>query len=255
MTHPKLFDLSGRTALVTGSSRGIGRAVALALANAGANVAIHASGMAAALEQTVAQAAALGVRAAGVVADLSEENAARSLYGQTLETFGKLDILICNASIQIPEPWLETTAEHFAKQIRVNLQSTFELMQLAAPAMAGRGWGRIVTVGSVQEARPHPQMPVYAATKCAQTSLVHSLAGQLAGQGITVNNIAPGVINTDRNSDRLADEAYRQIVVGKIPAGRIGSPDDCVGATLLLCSEAGSYITGQNIYVDGGMSL
>lgn len=255
MTYPNLFDLRGRNALVTGSSRGIGRALALALANAGANVVVHASAAADALDKTVSEARALSVHAVGLVADLSEENAAATLYQQTLERVSQLDILICNASIQIPEPWLETTKEHFSKQVRINFQSTFELMQLAAPAMAERGWGRIVTVGSVQETCPHRLMPVYAATKCAQTSLVRSLAPQLAPMGVTVNNIAPGVIHTDRNDASLNDETYRQTIISKIPAARIGSPDDCTGAALLLCSEAGAYITGQSLYVDGGMSL
>lgn len=128
-------------------------------------------------------------------------------------------------------------------------------MQLCAPAMAQRRWGRILTVGSVQEARPHPQMLVYAATKSAQESLSRNLARQLGGQGITVNNLAPGVIQTDRNVSRLADSEYRQKVLDSIPARRFGEPEDCAAAAVLICSDAGRYINGANVFIDGGMQL
>ena len=113
----------------------------------------------------------------------------------------------------------------------------------------------VLTVGSVQESLPHPDMVIYGASKCAQAGLVRNLAMQVAGCGVTVNNLAPGVIRTDRNTGRLADAAYSELVLAKIPARRFGAPEDCVGAALLLCSEAGRYITGQSLYVDGGMSL
>jgi NAD(P)-dependent dehydrogenase (short-subunit alcohol dehydrogenase family) len=255
MDIPTLFDLRGRTALVTGSSRGIGRAIALAFAQAGADVAIHATASCDKAREVADAATALGVKSTVVLADLSEDGAPARIYEEVTSALGKLDILVCNASVQIPKPWLETSLDDFHQQVNVNLRSTFELMQLAAPSMQERGWGRILTVGSVQESKPHPDMLVYAATKCAQTSMTRSLARQLAPHGITVNNLAPGVIGTDRNVGRLADEAYKQIVLSKIPAARIGEPEDCAGTALLLCSEAGRYLTGQNIYVDGGMSL
>jgi NAD(P)-dependent dehydrogenase (short-subunit alcohol dehydrogenase family) len=168
---------------------------------------------------------------------------------------GAPDILVCNASVQIPADWLDVTRADFDKQVAVNWSSTLELCQLAVPAMKTAAWGRILTVGSVQEARPHPHMIVYAGTKCAQTSLVVNLARQLAPHSITVNNLAPGVILTDRNTGRLADAAYARRVLAGIPAGVFGEPSDCAGAALLLCSDAGRYITGQTLFVDGGMSL
>lgn len=255
MNPNDLFDLRGRSALITGSSRGIGKAFALALTRAGARVALHASSPHGAIEDTAKMIRALGGECITLAADLAAEDAPQRIVQETRAAFGAIDILVCNASVQLPENWLETSAAHFATQVNVNLRSTFALMQLVAPQMTERKWGRIVTVGSVQETKPHPQMTVYAATKCAQTSLVRSLAPQLADSGVTVNNIAPGVIETDRNTARLADERYKQIVLEKIPAARTGTPEDCVGALLLLCSEAGSYITGQSIYVDGGMGL
>jgi NAD(P)-dependent dehydrogenase (short-subunit alcohol dehydrogenase family) len=130
-----------------------------------------------------------------------------------------------------------------------------ELMQLAAPAMRERKWGRILTIGSVQEALPHPDMLVYAASKSAQESMTRNLARQLGGCGITVNNLAPGVILTDRNISRLGDEAYRQRVLDLIPTRTFGQPEDCAAAAVLLCSDAGRYINGANLFVDGGMQL
>ena len=112
-----------------------------------------------------------------------------------------------------------------------------------------------MTIGSVQELKPHPQMLVYSSSKCAQTGLMRSLAGQLAPKGITVNNVAPGVIYTDRNREALSDEAYARKVAASIPAGFYGEKEDLAGIVRLLCSDFGRYITGQNIYVDGGKSL
>jgi NAD(P)-dependent dehydrogenase (short-subunit alcohol dehydrogenase family) len=133
--------------------------------------------------------------------------------------------------------------------------ATLRLIQLCEPAMTARRWGRILTIGSVQQSRPHPDMAIYAASKSAQLNLVPNLARQLAPFGVTINNLAPGVISTDRNADALADAVYAAQVRAKIPAGRFGDPGDCTGAALLLCSEAGRYITGQDLYVDGGMAL
>ncbi|QYY35519.1 SDR family oxidoreductase [Ruficoccus sp. ZRK36] len=255
MDTSSLFDLSGRTALVTGSSRGIGHAIALTLARAGANVAIHATSSCDKAKAAAAEVEKFGVKSAVVMEDLGADGAPGRIYEAVTAAFGKLDILVCNASVQIPEPWLEINLEHFHQQVNVNLRSTFELLQLVVPGMKERGWGRILTVGSVQESVPHPDMLVYAATKCAQTSLMRNLAKQLAPDGIILNNLAPGVIGTDRNLGRLADEAYKEVVMGKIPVRRIGEPVDCAGTALLLCSDAAGYLTGQNIYVDGGMSL
>jgi NAD(P)-dependent dehydrogenase (short-subunit alcohol dehydrogenase family) len=129
------------------------------------------------------------------------------------------------------------------------------MIQVLAPPMQAEKWGRILSIGSVQEAKPHPDMLVYAASKAAQTNMIQNLSRMLAPDGITANNLAPGVITTDRNVDALSDSAYAEKVRSWIPAGILGSPDDCAGAALLLCSEAGRYITGQNLFVDGGMGL
>ena len=121
--------------------------------------------------------------------------------------------------------------------------------------MKAQKWGRIVTIGSVQEAKPHPDMLIYSASKAAQTNMMQSLSLQLAEYGITVNNVAPGVIYTDRNVEALSDEAYAKKVTDSIPVGFYGMPEDCAEMVRLLCSEKGRYITGQSIYVDGGKSI
>ncbi len=244
------FSLAGRTALITGSSRGIGAAMAQAFAVAGARVAVHCAGR---IDEATRIAGEVG--GCAVQADLAAADGARRCWDGALSGLGQVDILVCNASIQLPKPWLEATGEDFDRQIQVNLRATWDLLRLAAPPMCERRWGRILTVGSVQEAKPNPAMLVYAASKCAQTSMALNLAKQLAPQGVTVNNLAPGVIDTDRTRERIVDEAYRQRVMTWIPAGRIGDAEDCAGAALLLCSDAGRYITGQNLFIDGGMSL
>jgi len=254
-TLPTTFRLDGRRALITASSRGIGRAIAQALAEAGAAVVVHAATRIADAEAVAAGIRAAGGRAHAVAADFSDPDAAARLAEAAERLLGGIDILVSNASIQIREKWDAMTSEAIDRQLQVNLKSALVLIRRLAPDMAARGWGRIVTVGSVQEAKPHPEMLVYAAAKAAQTSVVRNLARQLGGRGVTVNNLAPGVITTERNTAALADPAYAEAVRERIPVGDFGAPEDCAGAALLLCSQAGRYITGASIPVDGGMSL
>jgi NAD(P)-dependent dehydrogenase (short-subunit alcohol dehydrogenase family) len=251
----ELFNIKGRTALVTGSSRGIGRAIALTLAEAGANVAIHYAGNAAQAQEVAKTAAAFGVKTTLVQGDLSADAAAASIFEGVVSAFGQLDILVLNASVQIPKDWLSITREDLEKQVAVNFRSSFELLQLAAPGMVERKWGRVLTIGSVQEKKPNPEMAIYSSLKSAQTALGLSLANQFAPHGVTVNNLAPGVIETDRYRERVTTPERAAKVLSWIPAGFIGQAKDCAGAALLLCSDAGRYITGQNLFVDGGMSL
>ena len=150
----------------------------------------------------------------------------------------------------MPENFGIISREHFDRQIAVNLRTTLELLQTLVPAMAERGWGRVVTIGSVQQERPHPAMFVYAGTKAAQLNWAWNLARQFGGQGVTVNNLAPGAILTARNRDQMAVEG--DALIQNIPAGRLGRPDDLAGAAMLLCSDAGRYINGANLFVDGG---
>lgn len=254
-TLPASFDLAGRRALVTGSSRGIGAAIALALAEAGADVVVHCAGNDERAREISARIAVLGRRTGVVVADLAADDGARRVFDSACAALGGLDILILNASVQTKKNWIEFTRADIDQHVAVNYRSSLELLQLAAPGMIAGKWGRIVTLGSVQETRPHPDMLVYSSLKHAQTGLVLGLAKTLAPHGVTINNLAPGVILTDRNSAALAEADYAEKVRAAIPAGFFGESADCTGAALLLCSDAGRYITGQNLFVDGGLGL
>jgi glucose 1-dehydrogenase len=255
---PNIFDrfhLANRTALVTGARREIGRAIALALASAGARLAIH---HAATPEETAdANAVVREIEQGGGAARAFGQDFAEDDSGHRLATavtaWSAVDILVLNASIELPEPYEAITRERFDKQISVNLRSPLELLQDLVPPMGSRGWGRIVTIGSVQQVRPHPQMMVYAGTKAAQLNWAWNLARQFGGRGVTVNNLAPGAILTARNRSQMATEG--EALVQRIPAGRLGQPDDLAGAALLLCSDAGAYINGVNLYVDGGRAI
>lgn len=245
------FSVMGKRALITGSSRGIGSAIALELARGGADIAVHCASNLERAREVAAQIASLGRKAEVFQADLCDPAEAAGL----MERVGRVDILVLNASLQIQKPWETLTVEDFCRQIHCNTLASLLLLQRAVPAMKAHRWGRVVTIGSVQEAKPHPEMLGYSVSKAGQTALVRSLAGQLAPYGITVNNVAPGVINTDRNLAALNDEVYARHVVSMIPMGFYGEKEDCAGIVRLLCSEEGRYITGQSIYVDGGKSL
>ena len=246
------FNLAGRTALVTGARREIGRAIALTLAELGARLAIHHAGTAE--ETTDADAVVQEIEAAGGLArafgqDFATDDAGR-LLANAVSRWAAVDILVLNASIELPEAYQDISRAHFDRQIAVNLRTPLELLQSLVPPMAERGWGRVLTIGSVQQMRPHPKMMVYAGTKAAQWNWMRNLARQFGGKGVTVNNLAPGAILTARNRDQMAVEGAA--LVERIPAGRLGHPNDLCGAAALLCSDAGAYINGVNLYVDGG---
>jgi NAD(P)-dependent dehydrogenase (short-subunit alcohol dehydrogenase family) len=255
MSTPGRFNLAGRAALVTGASRGIGRAIALALAEAGADVAIHCVRRRADAEAVAGEAARQDVRTAVIAADLNGGDAARQIRDEAVHALGRVDILVSNASVQIRKPWPDITREEFDRQVTVNWRAAWELIQLLLPGMIERRWGRVVTIGSVQQNVPHPEMLIYGAAKAAQHHMVRNLARVVGPHGVTVNNLAPGVIETERNAAALADPDRCESVRAKIPSGIFGQPEDCVGAALLLCSDAGCYMTGANIVVDGGLSI
>ncbi len=247
-----LFSLKGRRALVTGSSRGIGRAIGLGLAAAGARVAFHGVARTDALED--AQRAA-GDGHLAVHGDLANPREVERIVAAAKAALGDVDILVLNASIEVREDWDKVTDEAFARQVAINLDASQRMIAAFVPGMTERGWGRLLAIGSVQEVKEHPKMLIYAGLKAAQTSMMRNLARQISSRGVTCNTLAPGVIETDRNKAALADPDYRAAVAARVPAGRFGEPDDCVGAALLLCSDAGRYITGERLLVDGGMHL
>ena len=223
------FDLTGKTALVTGSTRGIGKAIGDAFEEFGATVIRHNT----------------------KVCDLADADAVEAW----LKTLPPVDIVVCNASIQERMKWWEFAMDEARKEAQVNYLATLRVFQAAYPHMKAQKWGRLIVVGSVQERRPHPDMVAYAATKGAQENLVRNIARQVAAEGITVNNLCPGVFYTDRNKECLADPVYGPKVTAAIPMHDYAMPEDAAGAALLLASDAGRYITGATILVDGGLSL
>ncbi len=240
-----------KTAFITGSSRGIGRAIAIRLAQDGYKIILHCSKNSAKAEE-VKNIIEQNRGCAEIIAfDLTN----LEMTKEFCEKVKDVDVLVLNASLQYRTPWQEITAEACYEQLNCNFVSSMLLIQAVAEHMKENKWGRIVTIGSVQEEKPHPDMLVYAASKAAQTNMMRSLSLQLAKDGITVNNVAPGVINTDRNIAALSDPEYAKKVTDSIPIGFYGEPEDCAGIVALLCSDAGRYITGQNIFVDGGKSV
>jgi len=254
-TVRQAFSLEGRRALVTGSARGIGRAIARAFAEYGATVAVHGVRGSDALDQSLADVRAFSPRSVAVTGDLGEPGAAAKIVAAAAAAVGAPDILVANASIQVRRPWLEIPEEEALLQMQVNFHATLQLFQACFPAMAKQKWGRLVSVGSVQEVRPHSEMPVYAASKAALENLVRNLAKQVGADGVTVNNLCPGVFATDRNAEALNNPVYAEQVRGKIPVRDFAQPEDAAGAALLLCSDAGRYITGVTLRVDGGMGV
>jgi NAD(P)-dependent dehydrogenase (short-subunit alcohol dehydrogenase family) len=246
------FSLEGRRALVTGASSGIGRAIALALAEYGAGIVLHHFGDA----QGVAGVAhEIGRDTPVVEADFTDTAAAAALADGVLANHGPIDILIANAAIERRMPWQETSPDHVEAHIAANFTSLLTLTCRLVPAMAVRGWGRVVATGSVMAARPRAESVVYASVKAAQLVAIRAIGREVAGRGVTMNVVSPGAIETEATAHRYADAAFRRAVVAKIPVGRQGRPDDLAGAFVFLCSDAASYVTGADIPVDGGWTI
>jgi NAD(P)-dependent dehydrogenase (short-subunit alcohol dehydrogenase family) len=257
------FDLSDRVALITGGSLSIGRALALAFAEHGADVAIHHSaaadkayGFPGAGAETAQELSGRGARTVAIEADLAEPGAGKRVVEAAIAKLGRVDVLVVGASIQYRGPLESITKEQVDRQVAINFQATIDLLQAALPAMKQRGWGRVVTIGSINQVRPEPELAVYAALKDAQKNLCLNLARQYAPHGVMINNLAPGLIATERNRWRRADsEAWGRIQQAVSPTGRAGTPEDLVGAALLLCSDAGAYIAGADLMVTGAGHL
>ena len=243
--------MSQKTALVTGASRGIGRAIAKRLAADGFRVLIHYVNNAEKAISLQKEIEGDGGYASLLQADLQDLIQTEALCAK----LDRVDVLVLNASVQFRRPWHQIPMDEAIHQLNCNYLSSLRLMQAVADTMKAAQWGRIITIGSVQQAKPHPDMLVYSASKAALANTVRSLALQLAPFGVTVNNVAPGVIATDRNAQALSDEVYAAQVRASIPSGFYGTPEDCTGIVSLLCSEDGRYINGQTIYVDGGKSI
>ena len=251
----QLFNLKGRTALVTGSGQGIGRATAVLLARQGAKVIINWNSNDAKAAITMDEIKAVGGEYMTWKYDISRPTVKEDFEAWMKEKGLTVDILVLNASVQIRNEWEKITPEEFDKQMHTNFRASLQLIQACVPGMRENKWGRIVTVGSVQQSRPNTAMAVYAASKAGIRNLVLTLSVQLAADGININNVAPGCIETIRNVEALSNPAYRKKIENSIPVGYIGQPDEIAATILLLCSKEGGYITGTDIPVDGGMSI
>ncbi|MCS7237031.1 MAG: SDR family oxidoreductase [Thermoguttaceae bacterium] len=247
----RLFDLSGRVALVTGGSRGIGRAIAGGLADAGADLFICAR-----KEETLRQAAQeisaqTGRRVEWVVADVSSRQEAQRVAATALERFGRVDILVNNAGWNIPQAIDEIRDEDWDYLVELNLTSVMALTRALVPQMKARQWGRIIHISSIMGLASTPKRNAYSATKGALVAMAKATALDLGPFGITVNCIAPGPIATEMPMSILSKE-QQQALAARTALGRWADPEELVGAALLLASEAGRYITGTCLVVDGG---
>lgn len=254
MYHPNaLFDLSGRSALVTGASRGIGAAIAQALAAAGAHVFVHGQSAQSTAGTIEAITKAQG-KAESIFGDLSEPGMGRQLIQECETRVGKLDILVINASAQINAPLADLTDKDLSFQIDVNLRSTIDMLQSCLPAMAERGWGRVVSIGSINQSGPKPVVTAYAATKAAQHNLMQSQAREYAQTGVTLNTLSPGLIDTDRNADRKTNDpdGWNAYLATANWMGRAGTTEEMMGAAVFMASDASSFMTGEVVTLSGG---
>lgn len=250
----RLPSLSGRRALVTGANTGIGRAIALGLAEEGADLVLHHFADESGANDVRETIIALGRDAIVLEADFHDCAALQRVVKQALDG-GQVDILIANAAIEQRSDWTRFDQASLDSHFRVNFASLIALVQELVPEMARRHWGRVVAVGSVLAERPRAETLIYASLKSAQLTAIRAIARDVAGNGITMNVVSPGAIETEANAGQFAQPDFLRSVISKIPAGRQGSPKDCVGPVLMLCGEAGAYVTGANIPVDGGWTI
>ena len=247
------MSMNGNVALVTGGSRGIGRAVCLELARRGAAVAVNYAGNSAAAEETVQLCRALGVEAEAFQADVSNPAACDALVTAVKERFGRLDILVNNAGISRDGLLMTAKEEDFTKTLDTNLKGAYFCTRAAAKVMLRQKYGRIVCLSSVVGLRGNPGQTAYAASKAGVLGLVKAAAKELAGRDITVNAVAPGFIETDMTA--ALPEKARQAMLTTIPKGRPGSSEDVARAVAFFAGPECGYITGQVLCVDGGMAV
>lgn len=249
-----IFGLKGRRALITGSTRGIGAAIAEGLAGAGAHVVVHGT------SENATMAAAESIRSLGGLADpialdLSAPGAGRRLIDEAEALAGPIDILVVNASAQVNAHLADLTADDLEFQLSVNLKSTVDMLQAVLPRMAERRWGRVVSIGSINQISPKPVVTAYAATKAAQHNIIQSQAREYAQTGVVLNTLAPGLIDTDRNAARKnADpEGWADYCSTVNWMGRAGQSREMVGAAIFLASDACSFMTGETLVLSGGL--
>jgi gluconate 5-dehydrogenase len=247
-----LFDLSGRTALVTGSSRGLGRAIVEGLAKAGARIIVNGVDPAR-VETAVAEMRAAGHAADGVAFDVTDEAAVVEAFAGFDAAGTAIDILINNAGIQLRKPLVELSSAEWRKVVETNLTSAFIIGREAAKRMIPRKRGKIVNIGSLASELARPTIAPYTAAKGGIKNLTRSMAVEWASSGIQANAIGPGYMLTDMNEALVKNPDFNNWLMSRIPSKRWGRPDELVGAAVFLASSASDYVNGQIIYVDGGM--
>src|SRR5215216_8162334 len=250
----KIMELRDKVAIVTGSSAGIGRAIALAFAREGAAVAVNYARNAAGAESTVKEVEDDGGRALAVQADVSNPEDVKNLVGRTVREFGRLDVMVNNAGVEHKMPFLETPLEVWEEVIAVNLTGPWLGCQEAAKRMVEQGGpGRIINVSSVHEDLAMPTNSPYCAAKGGLRMLTRTIAVELAPHGITVNNVAPGAVETPMDAPLEQNPDQMKKLLSEIPLGRMGKPEEVASLALYLASDASAYVTGSTFCVDGGM--
>lgn len=247
------MSLTGKTAIVTGGSRGIGKAVCLELARRGCNIVLSFAGNTAAADQTVAECQSLGVQALAVQGNVADADAVKALFDTALKQFGAVDILVNNAGITRDNLLMLLKEEDFDAVVDTNLKGTFLCMKAAVRPMMKQRHGRIISLSSVVGLHGNAGQVNYAATKAGVIGMTKSLAKELAGRNITVNAVAPGFIDTDMTA--VLPEKAKEAILASIPMARLGAAEDVANAVAFLASDEAGYITGQVLAVDGGMSM
>ncbi len=249
-------DLKGRRAIVTGGGRGIGRAITLGLARCGADVAVVYRQGADVAEATVAEAAALGVRALAIQADTADGASVSTMVQRVVDELGGVEILVNNAGVLSRIPFLDMPEAEWRRVVGINLDGPFLVGQAVARQMVSAGVrGAIVNVTSVNQTTVAPNLSHYVVSKTAAHALTRQMAYELAPYGIRVNSVAPGLTETDINRKDLADPAFREMRLGRIPMHAMTEPEDHANAVLYLVSDAARYVTGESISADGGSTL
>jgi len=251
---PEWFSLKGRVALVTGASRGIGRSIALALGAAGADVACCARSEAQ-VAATAGEVRERGGRAEGFRLDVTQSAEIERVVRNVETALGAVDVLVNNAGITLEKKSVEVTDAEWERVLATNLTAMFRLARAVAPGMIARGRGKIINIGSMYGRLGVPRYAAYCASKAAAEALTRSLGAEWARHGIQVNCLAPGYMNTDIPRAAMADEKTRALFLSKVPARRIGEPDEAGPLAVYLASSASDFMTGQTVRLDGGQTI